>query len=59
MVLTFENIFQLTPLICGDGITQKELEEECDDGNVLDGDGCSSDCIVCCIAIVLKSLKSR
>ena len=45
-VLTFENIFQLTPLICGDGITQKELEEECDDANTLDGDGCSSDCIV-------------
>jgi cysteine-rich repeat protein len=37
---------ELSPLICGDGITQKELEEECDDANTLDGDGCSSDCIV-------------
>jgi len=27
---------------CGDGI--REWEEQCDDGNVLDGDGCSSIC---------------
>src|SRR5262249_32845810 len=28
---------------CGDGVLVKTLEE-CDDGNVVDGDGCSSDC---------------
>jgi cysteine-rich repeat protein len=28
--------------ICGDGV--REGGEECDDGNVLSGDGCSSDC---------------
>jgi cysteine-rich repeat protein len=27
---------------CGDGITV--WQEECDDGNVVDGDGCSSTC---------------
>jgi len=27
---------------CGDGI--RELDEECDDGNLIDGDGCSSIC---------------
>jgi cysteine-rich repeat protein len=29
---------------CGDGILQPLRGEECDDGNRLDGDGCSSDC---------------
>lgn len=29
--------------ICGDGI---DLEYQCDDGNVLNGDGCSSNCLV-------------
>jgi cysteine-rich repeat protein len=29
---------------CGDGITQETLEEECDDGNTIDGDGCNSEC---------------
>jgi len=28
---------------CGDGTQQ--AEEECDDGNILDGDGCSAECI--------------
>ena len=28
--------------ICGDG--KKESDEECDDGNILDGDGCSFNC---------------
>ncbi len=27
---------------CGDGF--KDLDEQCDDGNIMDGDGCSSDC---------------
>ncbi len=30
--------------VCGDGI--KFASEECDDGNTLDGDGCSADCRV-------------
>jgi cysteine-rich repeat protein len=29
---------------CGDGILQEELEEECDDGNIDSGDGCSRIC---------------
>lgn len=29
---------------CGNGVLQPELGEECDDGNLLDGDGCSSAC---------------
>jgi cysteine-rich repeat protein len=29
---------------CGDGIVQEDLGEECDDKNLADGDGCSSDC---------------
>ncbi len=29
---------------CGDGITQFEVGETCDDGNQLDGDSCPSDC---------------
>ncbi|MCB9359594.1 DUF4215 domain-containing protein [Candidatus Woesearchaeota archaeon] len=45
------NISQLinaTCTYCGDGITQSPndygIEEECDDGNNIDGDGCSSTC---------------
>lgn len=29
---------------CGDGIRHIVAGEECDDGNVIDGDGCTSDC---------------
>lgn len=29
---------------CGNGILEPELGEECDDGNLVDGDGCSADC---------------
>jgi cysteine-rich repeat protein len=29
---------------CGDSIVQEGLGEECDDGNDIDGDGCSSSC---------------
>jgi len=29
---------------CGDGI--RELTEQCDDGNIVDGDGCSSTCML-------------
>ncbi len=31
-------------LICGDGQVEGGCGEECDDGNLVDGDGCSSDC---------------
>jgi cysteine-rich repeat protein len=31
------------PTVCGDG--KKEGNEECDDGNVLNGDGCSGSCL--------------
>ena len=30
--------------LCGDGILLRGGSEECDDGNTLDGDGCSHDC---------------
>ena len=29
---------------CGNGVTDFEVGETCDDGNTLDGDGCPSDC---------------
>jgi cysteine-rich repeat protein len=29
---------------CGDGIFNATIGEGCDDGNVIDGDGCSSGC---------------
>lgn len=32
--------------ICGDGILLLVEGEECDDGNVSDGDGCSANCLV-------------
>lgn len=31
---------------CGDDVIQPEFGEECDDGNLIDGDGCSGNCIV-------------
>ncbi len=30
--------------ICGDGVVDTGLGEQCDDGNTVDGDGCSSTC---------------
>ncbi len=32
------------PLFCGDGIVQVDVGEQCDDGERVDGDGCSADC---------------
>ncbi|MFA5358777.1 MAG: right-handed parallel beta-helix repeat-containing protein [Patescibacteria group bacterium] len=32
--------------ICGDGIVDKVTGETCDDGNLVDGDGCSSACTI-------------
>ena len=33
---------QVCQVICGDG---RVITEQCDDGNVVDGDGCSSNCL--------------
>ncbi|KAI9856610.1 MAG: hypothetical protein M1813_008870 [Trichoglossum hirsutum] len=33
-----------TPAGCGDGKFDKSLGEECDDGNTINGDGCSASC---------------
>jgi cysteine-rich repeat protein len=33
-----------TPAKCGDGVWDKSLGEECDDGNTVNGDGCSASC---------------
>ncbi len=34
-----------TAVACGDGIVNTTAGEQCDDGNVEDGDGCSADCL--------------
>jgi len=31
---------------CGDGVVQTQDGEQCDDGNRLDHDGCSSTCAI-------------
>ena len=33
--------------VCGDGILERDLGESCDDGNLLNFDGCSSSCDQC------------
>ncbi|MCA9772359.1 MAG: DUF4215 domain-containing protein, partial [Myxococcales bacterium] len=33
-------------IYCGDGIVSPELSEQCDDGNQVNGDGCSSTCYI-------------
>ncbi len=32
--------------VCGDGVTMWMVDEQCDDGNLIDGDGCSSKCTI-------------
>jgi len=42
--------------ICGNGVV--DIGEECDDGNLIDGDGCSSECVVEdteCVDVVFTS----
>ncbi|MFA7682325.1 MAG: DUF4215 domain-containing protein, partial [Candidatus Peribacteraceae bacterium] len=39
------NTANCTPPTCGDGIIHPTLNEECDDGNLISGDGCSALCI--------------
>lgn len=43
---TGEPGFDPPPPVCGDGYL--EADEECDDGNVADGDGCSAGCTILC-----------
>ena len=31
--------------LCGDGMLDADLGEECDDGNAIDGDGCAAGCV--------------
>ena len=38
-----QSLFGAPPINCGDG-TVNNSDEECDDGNLVDGDGCSSIC---------------
>jgi cysteine-rich repeat protein len=33
-------------LLCGDGELNQGIGEQCDDGDIDDGDGCSSDCLI-------------
>jgi cysteine-rich repeat protein len=35
---------KLVPPVCGDGLVQDVAGEQCDDGNVVGGDGCSATC---------------
>ncbi len=37
-------VFLITPIVCGDGVV--EGAEQCDDGDTVDGDGCSATCAV-------------
>jgi cysteine-rich repeat protein len=39
---------KITPdaTICGDGFADVENGEECDDGNLVDGDGCTKNCVI-------------
>ena len=39
-----QDICSMLPDICGDGV--KKSSENCDDGNSVDGDGCTKTCIV-------------
>ncbi|MBU0648787.1 hypothetical protein KJ969_01610 [Patescibacteria group bacterium] len=32
--------------VCGNGVVEASLGEECDDSNILDGDGCSGRCLI-------------
>ena len=36
--------YDCTNAFCGDGYTNAQAGEECDDGNALSGDGCSATC---------------
>ena len=42
----FDSNFPLpvTPSVCGDSVVDTEFGEECDDGNVVSGDGCDEGC---------------
>jgi len=37
-------VYENAPPICGDGTLDPEIGEQCDDGNLADGDGCSRYC---------------
>ena len=37
-------VVRLNAPTCGDGVYEPELGETCEDGNVIDGDGCDHDC---------------
>jgi cysteine-rich repeat protein len=45
---------------CGDGRWQREAGESCDDGNIDNGDGCSSDCEVatCFVPVTHASIQA-
>ncbi|MFK8012202.1 MAG: Ig-like domain-containing protein [Marinicellaceae bacterium] len=39
-------VFGPTVFICGDGNVDMEVGEQCDDNNILNGDGCSAACLI-------------
>lgn len=42
---------------CGDG--ERDANEECDDGNYIDGDGCSSTCTRCVVVEMTLDIYCR
>ncbi len=43
---------------CGDGYPDTEEGEECDDGNLLDGDGCENDCTYSAVTVTAYRIVS-
>jgi len=41
---TYELTVTLIPAVCGNGILETGVNEQCDDNNTMNGDGCSSTC---------------
>lgn len=39
------------PSLCGNEVVDSDFGEECDDGNNVDGDGCSADCLFDCLVV--------
>jgi cysteine-rich repeat protein len=46
-----------TPVTCGDGLRNLAAGEECDDGNLDDGDGCTATCAIDCPLVPLTGCR--
>ena len=45
-VLVLSSSVMAAPTVCGDGYLNTYSGEQCDDGNLVNGDGCSSQCLI-------------